>query len=265
MKIHAAMLAGRLEPALQAAKTLIERLPEDLLRIDKPYMAMLLEGYYASTEHVPVRFGHWQSIIESEPPEDQALYPTTLAMHRYARSVAFSATGQIEAAQSERARFLEALDEIPEEWILGNNSTREVLAVGRQMLEGELCYRQQDYAIAFDHLGEAVRLNDRLNFSEPWPWMHPPRHALGALLMEQDHYEEAERVYRADLGLDDAVPRCQQHLDNVWSLHGYVECLKRREDEAALAIFEPRLARALASADVPINASCCCRTGVCGN
>ena len=263
MKMHAAMLAGRLEATLQAARILVDRLPEELLRIDKPYMAMLLEGYYASTGHGLVRFGRWRSIIDTEPPGDPTLYPTTLAMHHYARSVAFSATGQIEAAESERLRFIEALKAIPEQRIMGNNATRAVLAVGRQMLDGELCYRKQDYARAFEYLRQAVRLNDALSFSEPWPWMHPPRHALGGLLLEQGRYEEAERVYRADLGLDDVVPRCQQHLDNVWSLHGYVECLRHRQDEAALSVFEPRLARALASADVPINASCCCRTGTC--
>ena len=114
--------------------------------------------------------------------------------------------------------------------------------------------------MAFEHLRKAVRLSDNLNFSEPWPWMHPPRHALGALLMEQRQYQEAERVYRADLGLDETVPRCQQHLDNVWSLHGLAECLKRRGEETELAKVAPRLARAIALADVPINSSCCCRT-----
>jgi Fe2+ or Zn2+ uptake regulation protein len=28
--------------------------------------------------------------------------------------------------------------------------------------------------------------------------MHPPRHALAALLMEQGHYVEAEEIYRDD-------------------------------------------------------------------
>jgi hypothetical protein len=31
--------------------------------------------------------------------------------------------------------------------------------------------------------------------------MHPPRHAFGALLPEQDRVEEAAAVYRADLGI----------------------------------------------------------------
>ena len=40
----------------------------------------------------------------------------------------------------------------------------------------------------------------------------PPRHALGALLLEQGHVEEAAAVYRADLGLDGTLVRPSQHL-----------------------------------------------------
>ena len=259
MKMHAAMLSGQLTPARQAACDLIERLPESLLRIDKPYMAMLLEGYYASTVHVPVRFGRWEEIIDTKPPDDWVLYPTSITLHHYARAVAFSATGNIDAAQDERSLFLEALGAIPEDRILGNNQTVEVLAVARQMLDGELCYRQENFKAAFDHLRAAVCSSDNLNFSEPWPWMHPPRHALGALLLEQNAYAEAEAIYRADLGLDETIPRCHRNVENVWSLHGLAECLKHRGDEAELAVIKPALSRALALADVTINASCCCR------
>ena len=57
--------------------------------------------------------------------------------------------------------------------------------------------------------------------------MQPTRHAYGALLLEQGRVEEAEAVYRADLGLDDTLARACQHPGNVWSLHGYHECLTR--------------------------------------
>jgi Flp pilus assembly protein TadD len=91
--------------------------------------------------------------------------------------------------------------------------------------------------------------------------MQPVRHALGALLLEQGRVEEAAQVYRADLGLDRTLSRPSQHPDNVWSLHGYVECLQRlgRHEEAdALRI---RLDLAMARADPGIAASCYCRTG----
>ncbi len=41
--------------------------------------------------------------------------------------------------------------------------------------------------------------------------MQPVRHALGALLLEQNRTAEAEAVYREDLGLGGALPRVQIH------------------------------------------------------
>jgi hypothetical protein len=90
--------------------------------------------------------------------------------------------------------------------------------------------------------------------------MHPPRHALGALLLEQGLVTEAEPVYRADLGLDNSIYRSCQHPDNVWALHGLSECLDRLGNTAERAIIGQRLTLALAATDVEIRASCCCRT-----
>jgi len=92
--------------------------------------------------------------------------------------------------------------------------------------------------------------------------MHPPRHALAALLMEQGHHAEAESVYRDDLGLSGRIQRCTQHPDNVWALHGLVECLQRRGETDELPGLQSKLAAALAKVDVPITSSCMCRTSV---
>ena len=90
--------------------------------------------------------------------------------------------------------------------------------------------------------------------------MQPPRHALGALLLEQGRVEEAEAVYRTDLGLGGDTPiRACRHPDNVWSLHGFHECLVRQGRQAEAALVAPRLALALARTDVPIRSSCLCR------
>src|SRR4029078_11788421 len=105
-----------------------------------------------------------------------------------------------------------------------------------------------------------------LLYDEPWNWMQPTRHALGALLLEQGQVEEAAAIYRADLGLDDTLRRAGQHPGNVWSLHGYHECLHRlgRCDEADS--LRPQLDAALAQGSVPITASCFFRTtGHAGN
>ena len=93
--------------------------------------------------------------------------------------------------------------------------------------------------------------------------MHPPRHALAALLMEQGYYDEAETVYRTDLGLNNDLQRCAQHPGNIWSLHGLVECLRLRGETKELPDFEKQLAAAQEKTDVAITSSCLCRTKCC--
>ncbi len=160
---------------------------------------------------------------------------TTTLMAHYAKGVAQAALGNFEAADRERSRFDAGCAALPEDRIYANDTVLNVMAVARAMLYGEMAYHRGDHEAGFAHLREAVCLNDRLRYSESWPWMRPPRHALGALVLEQGRLEEAEQVYRADLGLDDTVRRCLQNRENVWSLHGYHECLQRmgRDREAA--------------------------------
>jgi hypothetical protein len=140
-----------------------------------------------------------------------------------------------------------------------NNQARTILGVAAEMLHGEVEYHRGNYDVAFKHLRQAVVNDDALNYSEPWSWMHPPRHALGALLLAQGHIDEAEQVYRADLGINGVLMRAKRHLNNVWSLHGLAECLRVKGNAAELAIVEPQLELAMARTDQPITSSCYCR------
>jgi tetratricopeptide (TPR) repeat protein len=162
-------------------------------------------------------------------------------------------------AEDEKAAFYSALERVPESRMLFNNTCRDILAVAEEMMNGEVEYRKGDFDAAFAHLRKSVELDDTLPYDEPWGWMQPTRHALGALLLEQGRAAEAEAVYRADLGLDGTLRRSCQHPDNVWSLHGLHECLVRRGETAEAALIKQRLDIANARADVPIKASCFCR------
>ena len=127
------------------------------------------------------------------------------------------------------------------------------------MLDGEVAYRRGDHEIAFGELRRAIELDDTLPYDEPWGWMQPTRHAYGALLLEQGEVELAEAVYAADLGLDHTLGRACQHPNNVWSLHGYHECLTRLGKEGEARIVARQLDLATARADVAIHSSCFCR------
>ena len=136
----------------------------------------------------------------------------------------------------------------------------EQLAVAEAMLDGEIEYRKENFDLAFGRLRDAVSLEDALPYDEPWGWMQPTRHALGALLLEQGRVDEAEAVYREDLGLGGDLSRAQIHPDNVWSLRGLNDCLVARRAESTLEgrLIAQRLVLAESRADRPVGASCFC-------
>jgi tetratricopeptide (TPR) repeat protein len=257
--IYGAMFLGQYTPAIEAADELIATIPEAVLRVESPPMADFLEAYLTMKQHVLVRFGKWHDIIAQKLPEDQELYCSNVAMIHYAKAVAHSALGNVAAAESEKALFFAAKARVPETRRVHNNLVVDLLGVAEEMLNGELEYRKGNFDAAFAHLRKSVERDDALPYDEPWGWMQPSRHALGALLLEQGRLDEAEAVYRADLGLDGALSRACQHPDNLWSLHGLHECLVRRGERIESALIKQRLDLAVARAEVPIKASCFCR------
>jgi tetratricopeptide (TPR) repeat protein len=258
-KIYGAMFLGQSSTALDTAAQLEASIPEELLRVQSPPMADWLEGFLAMRVHVLIRFGRWSDILALPLPADPELYCATTAMLHYARSVACSATGRIPEAETERVLFRQAVSRVPESRMLFNNTCVDILAIASEMLDGELEYRKGNHDAAFAALERSITLDDNLPYDEPWWWMQPTRHAYGALLLEQGRVEEAEAAYRADLGLDDTLPRPSQHPGNVWALHGFHECLLRLGKTTEALIVAQQLKLASAMADVPINASCFCR------
>jgi tetratricopeptide (TPR) repeat protein len=232
-----------------------------MLRIPSPPMADFFESYVSIRQHVLIRFGKWHEIIAQEPPADRELYCNTVAMMHYAKGVAHAALGNVPAAESEQALFREAAKDVPESRQLHNVKCIQLLAIAEAMLEGEVAYRRGEYEVAFDHLRAAVALEDALPYDEPWGWMQPVRHALGALLLERDRTEEAEAIYREDLGLGGDVPRAQIHPDNVWALRGLLDCLERRGETREASLIRQRLRFADARADQPVAVSCFCARG----
>ena len=258
-RIYGAMFLGQSRVALDTVTQLEASIPEQLLRVESPPMADWLEGILAMRVHVLIRFGRWQDILDLPMPTDPELYCVTTAMTHYAKGVALAATGQIDEATAEQARFRVANDRVPSSRTLFNNTCQDILAIASAMLDGELEYRKGNYTEAFEHLRRSISVDDNLPYDEPWGWMQPTRHAYGALLLEQGHVEEAAEVYTADLGFTDTLPRPLQHPNNVWALHGYHECLVRLGRIAEARIVQPQLRLAVAMADVPIEASCFCR------
>ncbi|OJJ96321.1 hypothetical protein ASPACDRAFT_47089 [Aspergillus aculeatus ATCC 16872] len=116
-----------------------------------------------------------------------------------------------------------------------------------------------NYEAAFAALRETIRREDALPYSDPPPWMQPVRHALGGLLLEQDWVREAEDLFREDLGFSKDNPRRRAKLNNAWGLHGLYECFTRQGKTEEAVFIQSARDIALATADVPVRASCYCR------
>ncbi|WP_225025895.1 tetratricopeptide repeat protein [Xinfangfangia pollutisoli] len=260
-KVYGAMFLGQYAPALEAATEMAGTLPAELLQVSSPPMADWLEGFLSVKQHVYIRFGKWDEIVAQPQPEDPELFCVTNAMMHYAKAVAYAASNRVEPALAEAEKFEQAFARVPESRMLFNNTCRDILTVAREMMLGEIAYRQAAYETAFAHLRRSVDLSDNLPYDEPWGWMQPTRHALAALLLEQGEVEASAAVYRQDLGLDPALPRAVHHPDNVWSLQGYHECLRKLGRDAEAALIGQRLTLAKGRVDVPVRSSCYCKQG----
>jgi hypothetical protein len=267
--VYGAMFSGQYAVAKLTALELVSQIGQPDLATSP--MLDYLEMFLAVPLHVMVRFGRWHDILADPLPPGagdtgvgtDATFAATLAVQRYARTVALAALERVAEAEAEAELFEAARAQVPAgRKHLIYNSYADVLCVAAAMLRGEIAYRKGDHEAGFAKLREAVALDAALSYEEPWSWMQPPRHALGALLLEQGEVEEAAAVYTADLA---AHPG-----GNIWALHGLTECEERgaelhlpappieSEADSGRGLAE-RLAAAQAGADIAVGASCFCR------
>ena len=222
---------------------------------------MFFEAFGMLPWHVLVRFGKWKEILARPLKDDADIYPGTTAMSHYARGVACAVLGQLEEADKECENFRNTLKnkKITNCYLFNNvmhdpEKKSGVLDVAEAVLYGEVEYFKGNKKEAFEHLRLAVQRDNSLVYDEPWGWMMPARHVLGALLLEEGELEEAERVYRQDL---------QQYKENLWSLLGLQQVLARQNRTQEAAATRAAFLRASARADIKIGASCFCATKLC--
>jgi len=247
MKAYAAMMIGRSEVALTTIREMVADIPEDWLQAN----ASWADGFIAMPYEVLMRFGRWQEILDHpEPPE---YIPLTRSMRFAARAVALAALGRPEEARAEQRAFLAARAAVAEDATFGNNRAYDILDVAERLVEGEILYREgrKDEGIAA--LYEAAAREDELRYDEPPDWIQPIRHALGATLLMERRFADAEAVYREDLA---RLP------GNGWSLYGLGRALRLQGKTAEAEQVEARFAEAWQGADTTLRSSCFCQPGV---
>jgi tetratricopeptide (TPR) repeat protein len=246
MLAYAAMMTGQRELAMKHIRAMVAEMPPDFLKEN----AMQAEGFVSMPLEVMVRFGMWDEIL-AEPNNYPEYMTGTRAFHHGARAIAYAAKGDTENARKEQAVFLEKSKLVPKEEIFGNNTEEALLALTARMVEGEILVRENKPDAGISELREAIKLEDALDYDEPPGWLIPVRHSLGATLMQNGRYAEAEQVYREDLA---RLP------ENGWSLYGLASSLKAQQKNASEAALTKETFRKLwVKADTKITSSCLCQ------
>jgi tetratricopeptide (TPR) repeat protein len=246
MLAHAAMMTGQRDLAMKHIRDMVAELPQEFLKDD----AMTAEAFVAMPLEVMVRFGLWDEIM-AEPDHYAEYMPFTRAFHYAARAIAYAAKGDPSNARKAQTVFIERARLVPKEDSLGNNSCESILDVVTPMLEGEILVAEGKIGSGIEQLRAAIKKEDALKYDEPPGWLIPVRHSLGAVLMKQQRFAEAEQIYRDDLA---RLP------GNGWSLLGLAESLraqKKNEEEAAKT--KAKFENVWAKADLKINSSCLCQ------
>ncbi len=247
MLAFAAMMTGQSKLAIDHIRAMVAGLPQEFLT----EYAMMVEGFMAMPLEVLVRFGRWDDIL-AEKDNYPEYMPFTRAFHHAARAVAFTAKGDTASARKAQAVFLERAALVPEEETFGNNSARNILAIARHMVEGEILVREGKLEEGLAELRAGVEKEDRLRYDEPPGWLIPLRHTLGGSLVANGRFAEAELVYRDDLV---RLP------NDGWALYGLTQSLRNQGKHQEADETEERFRQVWVKADLEIHSSCLCQPG----
>ena len=246
MLAYAAMMTGQRDLAMKHIRALVAEIPADFLEEN----ALIAEGNVSMPLEVMVRFGMWDEILaEPEKYSDKMWF--TRAFYHAARAIAYAAKGDTVNARKAQSVFVKRAKLVPKEDFVSNNSCEALLDIVIPMVEGEILVAEGKIDEGIEQLLAAIQKEDALKYDEPPGWMIPVRHSLGAVLMKQQRFAEAEQVYRDDLA---------RWPENGWSLLGLIESLRKQKKNAdEIAQTQTRFKKVWAKADLTITTSCLCQ------
>lgn len=236
-----ATLEGRGQLAIESAFKVAQNADAQLMY--QPEWATL-QHYYIIPYYILVKFGQWEKILEL--PNTDLLYPR--AIRHYARGMAYLATDRLEESINE----LQALKQISNKeelkqisiWEL--NTVDHLVNIASLILEAEIENEMGNSDSAIGKLKQAVAIEDRLNYNEPPDWFFSVRHILGAVYLDNQNFELAEKIYLEDLAI---------YPNNGWALKGLQLSLEGQDKKEEVLASAKQLEMAWKYADFQLPSS----------
>jgi len=231
---EALSMLGRSEEALTAARTIVDKVPADVVRAIPPF------EYYSPVVLLTLaRFSRWDDVLGEPPPAEGLQY--TRGIWHYVRGLAYTARGALDSAGAARDSVHAIAAGIPPEATANLNSMQALLQVAERHLAGEMATQRKQTKQAVAELRAGIAVEDELTYDEPTAWPLPLRQQLGGILLRAGRAKEAEQAYREDL---------ERYPNNGWSLHGLAESLKAQGRAKEAEVVEAKFRKAWSRADV---------------
>jgi tetratricopeptide (TPR) repeat protein len=235
----AALMQGRSAEALAASRKVADAVPGDM----HGDAWALYQTFLSMPMFTLVRFGMWEEMLAEPQPPAGLAYMT--GIWHFGKAMALLNTGRADEAGAQRDEVARlAADPATDDVAIGFSGAPKLLAIARELLDGEIARRAGRQGEALAHLERAVRLEDGLPYTEPPDWYLPTRHYLAAALLDSGAAAEAETVYWQDL---------RKHRENGFALFGLVQALEAQERTAEDV--RERLAATWSQADVTLQSS----------
>ena len=236
---YAATVQGNFEVANKAAWNMADRIKGEAVmvmggqkRVSAPWLVLKI-------------FGKWDEIISLNPKHQGTPYLD--GIWSYVLGSAYLAKGNFSLASDELKKLkLIANSSDADKYRVGATPASSVLKVAAYGLEGEFFNAQENYKSAIDSFRKGIKIEDQNNYTEPPDWAQPMRHYLGAALLKEGQFKEAEEVYRKDL---------KWNQNNGWSLFGLYQSLESQGRIKESKEIYTKWTEAWKAADIELTAS----------
>ncbi|NNC37374.1 MAG: tetratricopeptide repeat protein [Acidimicrobiales bacterium] len=236
----AASMSGQSKMAIESAFKVA-----DNVRLEQIEAFPTVEFFKTIPILAQTQFGKWDDIIASTKPPENLDYSN--AIWHYARGVAFTRKGDMEAAAHERAALAQVKDSVQISFLDSADYPASVLLnIADSLLQGEISMASENFKGAIGNFERAVNLQDGLPYMEPPFWYYPTRQSLGEAYLAAKKFDKAEATYRADL---------KDYPRNGWSMYGLVQSLKAQGKTEEATAVQAKFDTIWSKADIKIDSS----------